>query len=111
MEILKNLDTSILASAIAFNSEDASFFLSWKVRHPEFPYSLGDQIYTRKTPKSKRKTKAWTISGARPSGVQVEGQEQKIMVLIESDLDNKGKCERRWMAPWYLLKCIEEGYI
>ena len=105
MEILKNLDTLILASAIAFNSEDASFFLSWKVRHPDFPYSLGDQIYTRKTPKSKRKTKAWKISGARPSGVQVEGEETKVMILIESE------SERRWMAPWYLLRCIEEGYI
>lgn len=108
MEILKNLDTSILASAIAFNSEDASFFLSWKVRHPEFPYSLGDQIYTRKTPKSKRKTKAWTISGARPSGTQEEGQEQKIMVLIESELDSKGKCERMWTSPSQLIKLVNE---
>lgn len=108
MEILKNLDTSILASAIAFNSEDASFFLSWKVRHPEFPYSLGDHIYTKRTPRSKRKTKVWTISGARPSGIQEDGQEQKIMVLIESEDDDKGKCERMWTSPSQLINLVND---
>lgn len=98
------MNTSILSQAILYKDPDASFFLNWKAKHSDFPYSLGDVIYSRKTPKAKRKTRAWIISGGRPSSTQIIGEDQKIMILIKC----KKTGERRWIAPSLLSKIVNE---
>jgi hypothetical protein len=102
------MNTSILSQAILYKDPDASFFLNWKVKHSEFPFSLGDVIYSRKfsrkTSKAKQKTRAWTISGGRPSSTQIIGEEQKIMILIKC----KKTGERQWIAPSLLVKMVNE---